>query len=164
PVKAGNQLTYTLTATNNGPSNATGVTIVDTLPSGVSFVSTTGATSDTILGQTLTLNVGNLTAGASSTITVIVNVASTTSGTIANTAVVSGDEPETTLANNTATVSTQVTVPVIQQATTDLKIVKTAAPNPVYVGATLTYTLVVTNNSLTTATGVTVVDTLPTGF
>ena len=52
----------------------------------------------------------------------------------------------------------------MQQATTDLKIVKTAQPNPVTVGADLTYTLVVTNNSLTTATGVTVVDTLPAGF
>ena len=45
-----------------------------------------------------------------------------------------------------------------------MKIVKTAQPNPVTVGSDLTYTLVVSNNSLTPATDVTIVDTLPAGF
>ncbi|MBA2592590.1 MAG: DUF11 domain-containing protein, partial [Gammaproteobacteria bacterium] len=34
-------MTYTVPVTNNGPSNATGVTMTDTLPAGVSFVSAT---------------------------------------------------------------------------------------------------------------------------
>jgi large repetitive protein len=163
PVTAGNQLTYTLTATDNGPSNATGVTIVDTLPAGTTYVSSNGG-SATISGQTVTLSIGNLADGASATSTIVVTVGSSVVGTIINTAVVSGNQPDPNLANNTASAMTQVNQPVHQQAFTDLKIVKTAQPNPVSVGNQLTYTLVVSNNSLTTATGVTVVDTLPVGF
>ena len=37
-----NQIAYTLTVINNGPSDAANVTLVDTLPEGVNFVSSTG--------------------------------------------------------------------------------------------------------------------------
>ncbi|MFA9204521.1 MAG: DUF11 domain-containing protein, partial [Flavobacteriales bacterium] len=39
PVPAGGQLTYTLSVANNGPDDATGVQITNTLPAGVSLVS-----------------------------------------------------------------------------------------------------------------------------
>ena len=100
----------------------------------------------------------------------MVGVASTASGTITNTAVVNGNQPDPNLANNTASVSTQIDVPVIPQSIADVGIVKTAA-STVTVGSNLTYTLVVTNYTLASdsnptgdATGVTVVDTLPAGF
>ena len=37
-VAAGGQLTYTLTARNDGPSAATGVTVTDQLPAGMTYV------------------------------------------------------------------------------------------------------------------------------
>src|SRR5262249_5039551 len=42
PVNAGANLTYTINASNAGPSPAANVTVTDTLPAGVSFVSATG--------------------------------------------------------------------------------------------------------------------------
>ncbi len=41
PVDAGSALTYTIGVLNNGPSDADAVTVVDTLPAGVTFVSST---------------------------------------------------------------------------------------------------------------------------
>ena len=43
PAIAGNALTYTLAASNLGPSNDTGVTITDTLPAGVTYASATSS-------------------------------------------------------------------------------------------------------------------------
>ena len=43
PVSPGGTLTYTLTVTNGGPTGATSVTVTDTLPAGVTFVSAAGA-------------------------------------------------------------------------------------------------------------------------
>jgi large repetitive protein len=163
-VKPGDPLSYTLTATNLGPSNATGVTIVDTLPPGFTYSTASGQSSVTVSGQTLTLNIGNLSSGATATITIGGTVTATAAGTLTNSATVSGAQADPNLGNNTSTASTQVSIPVVPQVTTDLSIVKTATPNPVNVGGTLTYTLVVSNNSLTTATGVKIVDTLPVGF
>jgi uncharacterized repeat protein (TIGR01451 family) len=158
PAVAGTQLTYTLTATNDGPSNATGVTVSDTMPAGVTFVSATPSQGDgTFSNDVLTMNVGNLADGATATITVLVDVGTSTRGTIINTATITGNEPDPNLANNTSTVQT----PVI--AETDVAIVKTATPSPVPAGTQLTYTLTTTNNGPSDATGVTVSDTMPAG-
>jgi uncharacterized repeat protein (TIGR01451 family) len=59
----GQQLTYSVTMTNGGAAAATGVTLVDTLPANVKFVSTTGGV--TPVDRKLTFTVGSLAAGAS---------------------------------------------------------------------------------------------------
>ena len=65
PVRAGETMTYQLLVTNQGPSNATGVTVVDTLPAGVTFVSGT-ASQGTVAaaGGVVTVSLGNLAVGA----------------------------------------------------------------------------------------------------
>ena len=96
---AGQQLTYTLLVTNHGPSNASGVTVADTLPAGVTYVSAT-TTQGTVAatGGTLTASLGNLARDAQATVTVLVNVDPAARGTLVNSAHVSGNETETNLA------------------------------------------------------------------
>lgn len=157
PVNAGSQLTYTLIVANAGPSTATGVTLTDTLPAGVSFSSgssTQGTVSEA--GGTVTANVGTLAAGASETVTLIVDVAGTTSGTITNAATVVSNEDDSDNANNATSEPTTVT-PVI-----DLAVSKSDSPDAVNAGGVLTYTVLVTNNGPSPATNVVLTDVLPT--
>ena len=166
PVVAGSQLTYTFTTTNYGPSGDTGVTLSDTLPAGEQFVSGTSS-QGTVTNNNGTLSVQRSAAwprGRSSTTTVVVAGNQSVSGTISNTVTVTGNNLDPNQGNNSSTVPTQVTADARRYPYTDLKIVKTAAPNPVdrWLGPDLH--AAVTNNSLVTATDVMVVDTLPVGF
>lgn len=72
----GSSVTFTLVATNNGPSAATGVTVTDILPAGYTYVSTSPTTgvSYNSSTNTLTWSIGNLASSASSTLTVIATV------------------------------------------------------------------------------------------
>lgn len=105
PVLVGSPLTYTVTVTNNGPSTATGVSLTDTLPAGVTFVSASSGCS-VPLGGTVTCNLGALTKGASATVMIVVTP--TAAGTHTNTASVSATETDPSLTNNVATASTTV--------------------------------------------------------
>ena len=75
PALVGQNLTYTLLVTNNGPDGATGVTVQDTLPAGVTFVSAT-PTQGTCgyAAGVVTCNLGNIANGGNATITVVVTV------------------------------------------------------------------------------------------
>lgn len=109
PVAVGSNLTYTITVTNNGPATATGVTLTDTLPANVTFISAT-STQGTCTGtSTVTCNIGTLGANASRTVTIVVTPA--IAGGISNTATVTANEPDINTANNTAAAVTTVTVP-----------------------------------------------------
>jgi uncharacterized repeat protein (TIGR01451 family) len=74
-VMPGNQITYTITVTNGGPSNATGVVVNDVLPGEVIYVSSTPSQGNANeSGGTVTWNVGNLSNGGSATLTIVVEV------------------------------------------------------------------------------------------
>ncbi|MCP4545787.1 MAG: DUF11 domain-containing protein [bacterium] len=107
PVLVGNDITYSVTVTNNGPNDATSVTLTNTLPTEVSFVSTNqpGICSET--SGTVTCAIGSLLDGNSFPVIEIV-VTTNTEATILNTVEVTGAEPDADLLNNTAQVSTQV--------------------------------------------------------
>ncbi|TWU28341.1 DUF11 domain-containing protein [Bythopirellula polymerisocia] len=100
PVEPGSTFTYTLEIKNNGPSNATGVIVTDTLPAtGVTFVSAS-QTPSSINGRDIEFAIGDLARGATRTITIDVSVNQGFVGTLLNVAHVEGNEQEITLVNN----------------------------------------------------------------
>ncbi len=105
PVAQGETLRYTLTVTNNGPNEATDVVVTDTLPAGVTLVSTSGCAEDPAGAPTCTLGTVASNASAQYTIDVTVDAAS---GNIENTASVASSSPETNPGDENAAETTTV--------------------------------------------------------
>ena len=106
----GSTLTYVLTVSDAGPNPATGIVLNDALPAGMTFVSAFASQGTvTQSGGTLTADLGSLSVGAMTTITVA--VVPTTAGSGVNTARVSGEEADPVPGNNTATLTTVVDAP-----------------------------------------------------
>ncbi len=109
-VFVGYPMTYTISVTNFGPLPATGVTVADTLPDSVGFVTATTSQGDFIADTdagTVTFNVGYLDVNYVATMTITVTTP-TDPQTIINTATVTANEPDAFLTNNTAIATTQV--------------------------------------------------------
>lgn len=161
-VNADGDTTWTLIATNKGPSTATGVKVDDTLPAGVALTSASPSQGGCSGG--LTCSLGNLASGASAQIQVVAHVPASMQGTtITNTAKISGQQPDPDPGNNDAGVTTQVGEP--DPANFNLTLVKKlVGPQKPELGDVLTYTLTVENDGPATARAVKVTDTLPGGL
>ncbi|HXZ28369.1 MAG TPA: hypothetical protein VEG08_10270, partial [Terriglobales bacterium] len=153
PVTSGSNLTYTQTITNNGPNDATGVTLVEALPANTTFVSFTapagwscalpavGASSGTI-----TCSSADLLPLASAGFSLVVTV--TGGSVITDTVSAVSSVFDNNTANNSATVSTGV-----QGASgADVFMSNAVAPNPVAAGGNLTYTQGIFNSGPAAAT------------
>jgi uncharacterized repeat protein (TIGR01451 family) len=88
PVVPGNGVSWTITVTNNGPSEATAVTASDTVPGTVTglALSGTNAGSCSIAAQVVSCSFGVLANADSRTFTISGTLAATFTGTLANTA------------------------------------------------------------------------------
>jgi uncharacterized delta-60 repeat protein/uncharacterized repeat protein (TIGR01451 family) len=106
PVLLGQDVTYTLFVGNLGPATAPGVTITNTLPAGVSFVSATPPGYVLAGGQVAFPNLGSLDNGGVTNATIVVRP--TVGGTLTNTATCSSSVPDPLKGNNTVTVKTVV--------------------------------------------------------
>jgi uncharacterized repeat protein (TIGR01451 family) len=154
-VALGSNLTYSLTVSNNGEENASGVVLNDTLPPGLTFVSATGGIVP--VNGALTFNLGTLTAGASTGVTI--EVTPTAVGNLNDLAQISMSATDPTPTDDSVTLFTAVTG---ATTTPDLAL-SGNAPSSVTLGSDVTYTLTVTNDGTAGASGVTVADSLPSG-
>ena len=156
-VFVGEDFTYTLTATNNGPDTATGVTLIDDLPDGVSPVDGGLPQGCTFDGQEdeVTCDVGRLESGQS--VPRELQVQANSAGQKQNVVRITGDQDDPDASNNRATAATTA------QPEADLTLEKTDSEDPVLVGQEFTYTLDITNDGPSTARGVTLTDRLPDG-
>lgn len=106
PLIPGGSASYTLTVINNGINSEPGpLTIVDTLPAGLTYASFSGSGwACGAVGQTVTCTrVGIIAASATApALTLNVNVSAGATGTLTNTATVSGTGGDGNTANNTA--------------------------------------------------------------
>jgi uncharacterized repeat protein (TIGR01451 family)/CSLREA domain-containing protein len=150
----GNNLTYTITVTNSGPDDATGVTLTDNIaiPNGqFTLVSVTPSAGTCTGTGPITCNLGTLLSTANATVQVIIAPTIPTGGTppqsvtATNTASVTSNETDNNTANNTASASATV------NASADLAITQTVSPNPAPSGGIVTYTVTITNNGPSTA-------------
>ncbi len=150
----GDTITYTVTARDDGPAAATGVTVQDLLPAGLTFVSATPSRGSYDSG-TGTWTIGNLDLSTAQTLAIQARVTSPNPST--NTATIThADQFDPDTANNTASA---VVTP--QQA--DLALAKTVSDPTPNVGDTISYTITLTDNGPDAATGVSVRDLLPLG-
>lgn len=155
PVFEEQQITYTVTAKNNGPDPADNVSITDNLSSLVQFVSAANCTYDGPT-HTVTCSLGTLANGAEVARTIVVKAVQ--NGTAENTASVSSSTPEPSPDPNPNAITITTTI----NPSADLRIEKTDNPDPVQPGKTLTYSVTVVNHDLDdVAANVVVTDALP---
>ena len=155
---AGDSLTYTIDYANTGDIDATNVVLTDTLPTGVTFVSSVPLPNSS-LGQVHTYNLGTVLAGQSGAVVI-------------NAFIDNPLDPSITELINTATISSTETPEVTATATTTIEgsgssgppvmvISKSADKTRVRNGEIVTYTINVLNAGGADATNVVVSDTIP---
>jgi uncharacterized repeat protein (TIGR01451 family) len=159
PALLEENMTYGITVTNNGPLTATGVTLTDVLPSNVTFVSATTSQGTTTGTGTVTCNFGSLANGASATLTLVVKTKAL--GTITNTVTVRAIEYDAGATGGVPTGNNSHTEVTTVNPKTNLSITNVVSPDPSVIGQDVTYTLVAKNLGPSPATGVTVIDQLP---
>ena len=147
-AQIGSQVTYSIRVLGTGTGASTGVTLVDTVPDGMSFVSS--SVPSTVAEDQVTLSLGTLNPTESTTVEIVLQADE--AGEWTNTVDVTSVEGA--LANGEAT--TRVVEPTLT--------IEKVGPETAVLNAEFDYTITVTNVGEGVATSPVVTDTLPAGL
>ncbi len=163
----GTNATFTITVSNAGPTNATGVAVRDQLPAGLTYVSSTPSVGSYNSG-TGVWTVGNLASGSSATLQLVARVDAL--GAITNTAQVSAanePDPDSTPNNSNASEDDQASSS-LSTSPPSVSLCKTilgqACPPPAITGlpgADLVYVITFTNAGGSSASSFVITDPIP---
>ena len=152
----GNNVIFTITASNNGPSDASGLSVNDLLPAGLTFVSAVASTGsyNNVSGV---WTIGNLANGASATLTLTATV--TRAETQVNVASKGAhDQVDPVGSNNTASVQLN------GAALIDIQVGQTVDNATPGIGQNVTFLVTARNAGPATATLVSLTDNVPAGL
>ena len=156
-ITAGNNISYTITVINNGPSDAQSVTLSDALAAGATFVSEAQSSgpSFTCTPGAASCNIATLASTATATFTLILKVAaSVANGTVLTNTTSVASPTDSMPGNNSQSTSA------IVSASADLAVTK-SGPAAVAAGNNMTYSVTVTNNGPSDAQSVSLTDATP---
>ncbi|RYE16789.1 MAG: DUF11 domain-containing protein [Sphingobacteriales bacterium] len=158
PYYQGQPVQYTITATNNGPNTATGVSVFDNTPVGIPYIPGSGVVSQGSISPTTGIwSVGTLLAGQSATLTlsaipaVIGNITTKAS-------IYQMNENDPVAANNISTTTIQVL------PAANVEVTNAVASGPYFIGQNVVYTVTVENFGPRPATNLVVNELLPAGL
>ena len=156
-VYVGQEVTYTVTVSNQGPDDEPDAIMTCPLSSNVAFASASylPGWSPSLANGLLTADLGPLPAGGTAIVTVVLIPQAAAAGTLTTSFSIQGENTDPVPTNNTA----YATVTVNPAA--DLAVTISPGSVPPAVQADWTYTLNVANLGLSNATGVTVTAPLP---
>jgi large repetitive protein len=162
-IVPGSPITYSATVTNNGVGDAFDATVIDTLPSGLTFSSSTStnpAWSCSAVGQVVTCHFAAILAPTTwTTVNITATIASGVTGTVSNSASVSSVTHDGILTNNSTTPDVASAVPSADVSVTGTHSTRLVA------GTSTTYSVTAANAGPSNAAGPTTVTvTLPTGM
>ncbi len=159
----GDTISFDVSVTNSGPNDATGVSVLDAVPVGMTFISNNLSGGNYDAGTGI-WNIGGLANGATATLELIARVDSP--GSKINTArllTADQNDPDSTPGNNVESEDDQASIS-LNPSIADLSLTKTASVSRPGIGQNVTFTITLANQGPSDATGVNVTDVLPIGL
>jgi large repetitive protein len=161
PVAPNSLVTYTITASNAGPSPAVNVVVSDTLQAGLTLVpaSTVPPPDAASTPPLYRWTFPNLAVGETRVITIVAQVGATPPASFSNTATIASPDSDPQPGNNTSTATVPGGNAPLQASFSKPNV---NAPNQIAPGEIFSYTLSFTNNEANPMSNIIITDTVPT--